>query len=126
MKYALTVISPMLLLASQVSAADPQPFKPTEEQISAVEDRVAGSLSDPWSAEFKSMVASQDSRGRAYFCGLVNSKNRMGGYAGFTPYFIMALGLEPIRLHTPMIAGEYKLASVVATCRGYGLKLERR
>lgn len=47
---------------------------------SAVKDMMV----DPWSAQFKSEFKSKLAPDT--YCGLVNSKNRMGAYVGFSPY----------------------------------------
>lgn len=41
-------------------------------------------LNDPDSAKFSEM---QDGKNKGDVCGLVNAKNRMGGYVGNTPFF---------------------------------------
>lgn len=41
-------------------------------------------LNDPDSAQF---TAVQPGAAKGNFCGLVNAKNRMGGYVGSTPFF---------------------------------------
>lgn len=40
-------------------------------------------LNDPESAQFSDM---QDGKGKGDVCGMVNAKNRMGGYVGKTPF----------------------------------------
>jgi hypothetical protein len=48
----------------------------------AVKSEVKSLLIDPSSAEFKSIAVFKDGN----YCGEVNSKNRMGGYAGFKAF----------------------------------------
>ena len=50
---------------------------------SAAENAVSRQLIDPDSAQFRDLVKVDDG---AYVCGEVNSKNRMGGYTGFTEF----------------------------------------
>jgi hypothetical protein len=49
-------------------------------------DAVRASLTDPESARFSRITLSQDG---SVACGLVNSKNRMGGYAGDTSFMVL-------------------------------------
>lgn len=50
-----------------------------------VEDKVKANLIDPSSAQFKSVVFYDSTKGA---CGLVNSKNKLGGYVGFKRFVI--------------------------------------
>ena len=56
---------------------------PTDENLAkkAVRER----LSDPDSAQFSEIFKGPESGGA--LCGLVNAKNRMGGYVGRTPFY---------------------------------------
>jgi DNA-directed RNA polymerase subunit E'/Rpb7 len=47
---------------------------------------VKANLSDPDSAQFKSFYKNKSS---GVICGEVNSKNRMGGYVGFSKFLIL-------------------------------------
>ena len=49
---------------------------------SAIKSEVKSLLIDPSSAEFKSITVFKDGN----YCGEVNSKNRMGGYAGYKAF----------------------------------------
>ncbi|ABQ68539.1 hypothetical protein Swit_2180 [Rhizorhabdus wittichii RW1] len=53
--------------------------------------QVAASLVDPASAQFRHVAISIDKRStikNRWVCGEINGKNRMGAYAGFTPFYI--------------------------------------
>lgn len=49
---------------------------------------IKGLLNDPDSAKFSAMA---DGSSKGDVCGMVNAKNRMGGYVGDTPFFYEAL-----------------------------------
>ena len=55
----------------------------------AAEKAVRNILNDPNSAIFSNMAAGAE---KGSVCGLVNAKNRMGGYVGATPFFYRANG----------------------------------
>ena len=55
----------------------------------AAEKAVRNILNDPNSAIFSNMSAGAE---KGSVCGLVNAKNRMGGYVGATPFFYRANG----------------------------------
>ncbi|SEQ30162.1 hypothetical protein SAMN04488092_105203 [Thalassovita taeanensis] len=45
-------------------------------------------LIDPYSADFRRVrYGSNGDQSIIFACGLVNAKNRMGAYVGFTPFF---------------------------------------
>ena len=54
-----------------------------------IEKTVKGELLDPESARFKWVPL--PSIGVDAYCGLVNSKNRFGGYAGDAPYIVFVI-----------------------------------
>lgn len=51
---------------------------------------VRASLTDPDSAQFYDVVTYPKTKGA---CGLVNSKNRLGGYGGKKPFIVTSLGV---------------------------------
>ncbi|OSM04337.1 hypothetical protein [Magnetofaba australis] len=57
----------------------------TEADKKIIEDAVKEKLVDPFSAKFKWMPYNGDKT----YCGLVNAKNRMGGYTGFVPFTVL-------------------------------------
>lgn len=56
-------------------------FAITQEQ--KIKKQVKENLNDPDSAKFDSIFQGKEDK---YFCGLVNAKNRMGGYVGMRPF----------------------------------------
>jgi hypothetical protein len=84
-KIAMALIGAFLVfpLADAWAQSAPLALTPQEEQsiIAAVKNE----LVDPDSAVFKDVVIYRQN-GVPIACGLVNSKNRMGGYSGFTPF----------------------------------------
>lgn len=61
----------------------------TESNKAAIIKAVKENLIDPESANFKFVHSSPNEKN--VYCGLVNSKNRFGGYTGFTVYQVMIL-----------------------------------
>ncbi len=53
---------------------------------------VTNILSDPDSASFREIK--QSSKDKDVWCGEINAKNKMGGYAGYTKYVIQTIGFE--------------------------------
>ena len=51
----------------------------------ALRNRVATTLNDPQSAQFRNIKLSADQK---FLCGEINAKNRMGGYVGFRPFAV--------------------------------------
>jgi hypothetical protein len=60
-----------------------RPLKPAEK--SAITHEIEAKLLDPASALFRMGPIRPASE---YYCGLVNAKNRMGGYNGFEPFMV--------------------------------------
>lgn len=67
------------------------PVNLTQSQVTQVEEAVKFQLIDPESASFRSIGAAQlideDGRQQTFVCGAVNSRNRMGGFAGFVAFY---------------------------------------
>jgi len=75
-------------LALFAIAAD-EPFQPrpiTDAEKAMIRQAVKKKLIDPGSAQFRWNTRVSHS---VVYCGFVNSKNRMGGYVGFTAYEVM-------------------------------------
>lgn len=79
-----------------VRAADTGPYPSNYEQI--VKDNFATSLFDPYSAVFNFTRLPTKGYGGSpidgakigwLVCGTVNAKNRMGGYVGVKPFFVV-------------------------------------
>ncbi|WP_139150920.1 hypothetical protein [Halofilum ochraceum] len=81
----------------------------TDQQVKAIKAGVRDALVDPESARFGNMVAGAKNDGSIYVCGMVNAKNRMGGYSGATPFIGMILSngqFAPVSLD-PSESGRY-------------------
>lgn len=73
-----------LILAFSVTLAGCQ--KPNQESREDVlKKRVAETLTDPLSAQFRNTKLSPDQK---FLCGEINAKNKMGGYVGFRPFAV--------------------------------------
>jgi hypothetical protein len=63
------------------------PYALTASQVEAIEGQVRYTLIDEESARFRNIRAAQvtnaEGEPEVVFCGEVNAKNRMGGFAGF-------------------------------------------
>lgn len=76
--------------------------------IMAAKKTLTNTLVDPKSAEFKNVFLHVNSDGQLMTCGMVNSKNRFGGYGGYE-YFISTLSMAV--LESQMTSGsEFKKA----------------
>ena len=90
--YLLAGLACVPLLAGCISSqiVSEKPAQLSKAQISQVEAAVKYSLIDPDSASFRNIRASDltlaDGTNYRRVCGQVNSKNRMGGYAGFSTF----------------------------------------
>jgi hypothetical protein len=56
---------------------------PMEEMINAIAQR---QFFDPQSAQFTNLTPVTTPQGKPFMCGLVNLKNRVGGYTGQNPF----------------------------------------
>lgn len=61
-------------------------------------DALKHSLSDPESAEFRGLRVVVREQIEFVLCGEINAKNRMGGYVGYRPFFVMALANDHERV----------------------------
>lgn len=90
-----------VLMSSQTLSADQQ--KPIKKEIVAtLKKMLKDSLFDEGSAKFKNEFMSRsddlDSTEIA-LCGMVNSKNRHGGYVGFQNYIVTSSGMVILDTH---------------------------
>ena len=88
-KVSLLVLA--LVYSLQVSAATPKKISDEDRAKSAVRSM----LIDPDSAKFEPLIVS---KGTGSICGYFNARNRMGGYAGKTLFYVtkeMDVTLEP-------------------------------
>ncbi|ESY88350.1 hypothetical protein X739_00755 [Mesorhizobium sp. LNHC220B00] len=85
---------------------------------------VTESLKDPGSATFGSVSASITDRGVVTVCGMVNSKNSYGGYAGQTPFIgILATNTSGQRVFGVVGMGgtDDQSTSVLSLCQRNGI-----
>lgn len=71
------------LISSLLLAAAPIERPLTADETLVIKRSVEAKLLDPASAQFR---LSPYRSGTNYYCGLVNARNRFGGYAGFRPF----------------------------------------
>ena len=99
----------------------------TNVQSDAVKGRIRKELLDPESAIFGEMIAglSAGLTRAIEVCGWVNAKNRLGGYAGKTPYFALMHVDVGDPLVSFVIMGGMDRDSRIAlqTCAAHGLAL---
>ena len=75
-----------------------------EPEVAAAKEAVQALLTDPSSAQFRSLKVNSTKAGEASVCGEVNAKNRMGGYGGFQRfYFVVSTNEAEL---DPLMAGE--------------------
>lgn len=95
----------LLLIAQPVLARDL-----FDEEKAIIAKAVMGELTDPESARFKWVPL--PAIGAKVYCGLVNSKNRLGGYAGDAPYIVFLVWVEQtIKMAAPLKIGSNDPAS---------------
>lgn len=81
MKYFLVVLVVFCVFGQEALCMDL-----TEKDKGIISDAVREKLTDPDSAKFKWLPLITNELAGSY-CGLVNSKNRFGGFVGYVPYF---------------------------------------
>jgi len=72
-------VAPMIIAATPAE----RPLKASE--AAAIKHSIEAQLIDPSSAQFRMGPIRPASE---FYCGLVNAKNRMGGYNGFEPFMV--------------------------------------
>jgi len=88
-------------------------------EIFAIESAVKEQLKDPESARFKH--SKYVSNGKGAYCGLVNSKNSYGGYAGNTPFMVMLINNgKPHAGFIGMGGDDVETMSTLSVCRENG------
>lgn len=91
----------------------------TKQEINAVETAVKDQLKDPESARFKH--SKFVSNGKGAYCGLVNSKNSYGGYAGNTPFMVMLINNgKPHAGFIGMGGDDAETLSTLSVCKDSG------
>ena len=75
-----------------------KPVRLSSKQIQSIQAAASYNLIDPESANFRNVrardIRREDGTEAVEFCGEVNAKNRMGGYAGFSPFKGKFVGSE--------------------------------
>ncbi|MGY4312852.1 hypothetical protein [Bradyrhizobium sp. JR3.5] len=79
--------SPSLQLAAKTGAS------PDSANVKSAKTQLGKFLFDPYSAQYEDIREIKTEIG-AMVCGLVNAKNRMGGYVGRKPFYYMAINGE--------------------------------
>jgi hypothetical protein len=74
-----------LIAAPMIMAAAPAERALRAAEETAIKHAIEAQLVDPASAQFRMGPIRTASE---YYCGLVNAKNRMGGYNGFEPFMV--------------------------------------
>jgi hypothetical protein len=92
MRIRLVIIAALLGMTGCVSIASTEPTRISASEVSRVQDIVKSRLRDPGSATFSNISAQNrvltDGKTQTIICGLVNSKNGFGGYAGATAFSV--------------------------------------
>ncbi|MZR14654.1 hypothetical protein GQE99_16665 [Maritimibacter sp. DP07] len=90
MKKFVTLV--LCLALSACAAGETRPVNAKAVNASSKPAEIAirehSTLFDPNSAQFRKQKVYVTSEGDRVYCGELNSKNRMGGYVGFTPYYV--------------------------------------
>ncbi|MES2326576.1 MAG: hypothetical protein V4499_04500 [Pseudomonadota bacterium] len=73
------------IAAPLIIAATPAERPLRSAEVAAIKHSVEAQLVDPSSAQFHMGPIRPASE---FYCGLVNAKNRMGGYNGFEPFMV--------------------------------------
>ncbi|HEY0626122.1 MAG TPA: hypothetical protein VGD10_05255 [Allosphingosinicella sp.] len=74
-----------LIAAPMIMAVTPAERPLSAAETTAIRHAIEVRLVDPSSAQFRMGPIRPASE---YYCGLVNAKNRMGGYNGFEPFMV--------------------------------------
>ncbi|MGV8987788.1 MAG: hypothetical protein ACOH2H_16060 [Cypionkella sp.] len=83
-----------LLATATLSACGPSidvtaaPVHLNASTINAAHTAAAHDLFDPSSAQFREDSTFRLSNAEVVVCGQMNAKNRLGGYIGFSPYYV--------------------------------------
>lgn len=115
-----TDVTPTPQVADTKQPTDNWKFRAlTKQEISAIEAAVREQLKDPESARFKH--SKFVSNGKGAYCGLVNSKNSYGGYAGNTPFMVMLINNgKPHAGFIGMGGDDTETISTLSVCKDNG------
>lgn len=79
-----------------------------DAELQRVEGAVRATLTDPGSAQFRSIKRCASDR--SIWMGEVNSKNQLGGYPGFQPFYVSERGVS--------YAGDNAFSEDMSRCHG--------
>lgn len=102
----------VIAIAGPAHSAPAAKQAPHGPQVASLRQGFDETLIDYGSARFKDVRLATDG---VATCGLVNSKNRMGGYTGWTPFYAMALPSSPAII---TLGGDSSSLSVVTAMCG--------
>lgn len=93
------------------------------DQVEAVQASIKQRLKDPLSAMFERVSAVTNAKGSLLVCGMVNSKNSYGGYAGRTPFIGLLVGGAEKKLFAPIAVGgtDVEVRATLMSCRNIGI-----
>lgn len=80
MKYATMVVTAFMIFSAAAYASD-DVRDATQKEIAAIRHGMERDLLDAQSARFDSVKVKGN-----YMCGMVNAKNKLGAYVGYTPF----------------------------------------
>jgi hypothetical protein len=89
----------------------------TEDEFSKAKQAILRKLTDPESARWGEFYRSAEPDANGLVCGAVNSKNRMGGYAGMKALVYWPQQNKAIMMYTGRVDPEYDYAAMAAYCR---------
>lgn len=96
------------------------PRPATEQELEDIRSELQTKLKDADSAKFNSVQVKEKKEGFSTFCGLVNSKNSYGAYAGYSAIVGYFMDM-PKRKITSVISMENAMARI--TCMQYDMRL---
>lgn len=95
---------PIVLLALGAVSGCGQRIADEAPEVGAAKEAVQALLTDPASAQFRTLKVNSTQGGPATVCGEVNAKNRVGGYNGFGRFYYVIATKEAAT--DPLMAGE--------------------
>lgn len=113
-----SITDPQARLAcfDKATKAPPKAKKAHVDDYGAAKEAMARKLNDPTSAQWRDLFTVKTPDLGEVVCGMVNSKNRMGGYVGFTGFIYE----KNIRRATMMFSGredpDYSGAAAASYC----------
>lgn len=123
MKKVLWIGGLVALAGCQTALPEPEfsikEVPPTPALLASVQVAVKRELKDPDSAKFRDLQT-MGVNGSILVCGMVNSKNGSGGYAGFTPFIAKANGTTVERV---ILDSSDRVLEVSKECSKGGINL---